>query len=155
MKLANDMLRKLSTNDAAREKQFRRKELPPGSFTALLSSVREAIQPLLMDLPAAQPNFQTISKEHDYCATIKKDRSMANCCKITGHRCIKGAGKANCMKTCKRGVPCSVLSEEMTFDVKERKTMFCFRVYTENTGSTKPSYMMDFYKSCSMRIPKQ
>ena len=72
MKLANDMSRKLNTNDAAREKQFRRKELTPGSFTALLSSVREAIQPLLVDLPAAQPNFQTISKEHYYCTIVEK-----------------------------------------------------------------------------------
>ena len=120
------------------------------SYQVDVSSVEDTES--LVVMPATQPNFQTISKEHDYCATIKKDCSMAKCCKITGYRCIKGAGKANCMKTCKRGVPCSVLSEEMIFDVKERKTMFCFSVYTKNTGSTKPSNMMDFYKSCSMRM---
>jgi len=31
----------------------------------------------------------------------------------------------------------------MTFDVKRRHTLFCYSVYTENTGSTKKSYELE------------
>ena len=44
--LANDILTRLSRNDAAREKQFNSAELAPASITDLLSTVREGIQPL-------------------------------------------------------------------------------------------------------------
>ena len=46
MQLANDILTSLSRNDAAWEKQFKSAELAPASFTDLLSTVREKIQPL-------------------------------------------------------------------------------------------------------------
>ena len=34
----------------------------------------------------------------------------------------------------------------MTFDVKEHLTLFCFAVYTKDTGSTKPSYELELLK---------
>merc|ERR1712217_606336 len=34
----------------------------------------------------------------------------------------------------------TVLSETMSFDVKEHVTMYCFSMWTKNTGSTKKSY---------------
>jgi len=34
----------------------------------------------------------------------------------------------------------------MTFDVVDRKSLFCFTVYTKDTGSTKPSYELDLIK---------
>ena len=50
------------------------------------------------------------------------------------------------LKTCAEGKQCTVLSEEMTFDVEERRPMFCYSVYTANTGSIKPSYELDTLK---------
>merc|ERR1712151_332778 len=83
----------------------------------------------------------------DHCSALKKDCSAAKCCKTTGYRCIKGgAAKPTCMKTCMKGKPCTVLTNKMTFDVKERKSLFCFSVYTENTGSTKKSYELELLK---------
>ena len=40
----------------------------------------------------------------------------------------------------------TILGEKMTFDVFDRKTLFCFSVYTENTGSTKPNYELELLK---------
>ena len=34
----------------------------------------------------------------------------------------------------------------ITFDVKEHKSLFCFAVYTKDTGSTKPSYELELLK---------
>ena len=50
------------------------------------------------------------------------------------------------MKECKPGEPCTILSEEMTFDMKERKSVFCFSVYTESTRRTKLSFELDLLK---------
>ena len=45
------------------------------------------------EVGAAQANFQSITKERDHCAALKKDCTSAKCCKITGYRCIKGSEK--------------------------------------------------------------
>jgi len=50
------------------------------------------------------------------------------------------------MKTCVKGEPCTVLTNKMSFDVHDRKSLFCFSVYTENTGSTKKSYELELLK---------
>ena len=56
------------------------------------------------------------------------------------------------LKTCAEGKQCTVLSEEMTFDVEERRSMFCYSVYTANTGSTKPSYELDTLKFALKKV---
>ena len=38
------------------------------------------------------------------------------------------------------------LVRKSTFDVNDRKSLFCFSVYTENTGSTKPNYESQLLK---------
>merc|ERR1712190_165999 len=102
---------------------------------------------LVAEVDSAQANFQAIGKERDHCAALKKDCSSAKCCKITGYRCIKGSEKlATCAKTCPKKGPCTVLGEKMTFDTHDRKSLFCFSGYTENTGSSKPSYELELLK---------
>merc|ERR1719191_236738 len=53
---------------------------------------------------------------------------------------LEKPGTAKCGPYCKPGKPCTVLSETMSFDVKEHVTMFCFALRTKNTGSTKKSW---------------
>ena len=38
------------------------------------------------------------------------------------------------------------LVRKSTFDVNDRKSLFCFSVYAENTGSTKPNYESQLLK---------
>ena len=86
----------------------------------------------------------------DYHWVVKADANavffpqklMNRICQTRGYRCIKSGKETEVkyLKTCAEGKQCTVLSEEMTFDVEERRSMFCYSVYTANTGSTKPSY---------------
>ena len=102
---------------------------------------------LVGEVDSAQPNLHMIKPERDHCAVLKIDCSSAKCCKTTGYRCIKGTETiAKCAKTCPKTGPCTLLGEKMTFDVFDRKTLFCFSVYTENTGSTKPNYELELLK---------
>ena len=51
-----------------------------------------------------------------------------------------------CSLSAEKNAPCTVLTNKMTFDVHDRKTLFCFSVYTANTGSSKPSYELELLK---------
>ena len=39
-----------------------------------------------------------------------------------------------------------MLTDTMTFDAPDRTSMYCYSVYTENTGSTNKSYALDLLK---------
>ena len=56
---------------------------------------------------------------------------------ITSALLMRKVGKY--AKYCKKGKPCAVMGETMTFDMKAHKTTYCFAVYTKNSGSTKKS----------------
>merc|ERR1712176_47672 len=116
------------------------------TYQATEAAVEDS-ESLVAEVDMAQPNFQAIGKENDHCATLKEDCSSAKCCKTTGYRCIKGSEKeAKCAKTCPKKGPCIVLSETMTLDTHDRTSLFCFSVYTENTGSSKPSHELELLK---------
>merc|ERR1712113_1359414 len=102
----------------------------------------------LSEMPAHQANWQAIKTERDLCAKSKgADCSVSKCCQTTGYRCISAGGaKATCALTCTKGKTCRVLSETMTFDTKHRTSMYCYSVYTANTGSTKKSYELELLK---------
>merc|ERR1712060_488265 len=72
---------------------------------------------------------------------------MGKCCKTTGYYCFqKGPGDAKCMKSCKKGVDsptCAVATTRVSFQEGEANSLFCFSVYTKDTGSTKPSYELE------------
>lgn len=88
-----------------------------------------------------QPNWQIVKKESDLCSTTKEDCMSTKCCKSSGFHCLKtGLNTAKCAKYCTKGKTCTVVSDQVTFNVKEQNTMFCFAVYTKNTGSSKVSH---------------
>jgi len=87
----------------------------------------------------AQPNWQITAKEADLCSTVKDDCSVTGCCKTTGYKCIKGKKESKCQKYCPKKGGCTVLGAKITFDTKERTSLYCFTVYTKDTGSTKKS----------------
>ena len=88
---------------------------------------------------SAQPNWQIHAKEADLCSKFTSDCAMTGCCKTTGYKCIKATKGGKCMKYCTEGKRCTVLGAKITFDTKERTSMYCFTVYTKDTGSTKKS----------------
>ena len=94
----------------------------------------------LLKVDPPLPNWQIVKKERDHCTAIRDECSTARCCKITGYRCFAQVSvKGKRSKHSEKGKPCTVLDETMTFDVKERVTLYCFAVYTKDTGSTKTS----------------
>ena len=50
--------------------------------------------------------------------------------------------KPTCALTCTKGKSCTTV----TFGTHDRTSMYCFSVYTENTGSTKKSYELELLK---------
>jgi len=88
-----------------------------------------------------QPNWQIVKKERDLCSAVTDDCMSTRCCKASGYHCLKtGDNKAKCSKYCPKGKTCTVVSDQITFNAVEHKSMFCFAVYTKNTGSTKVSH---------------
>jgi len=89
----------------------------------------------------SQNNWTITLKERDLCSSPKENCFTTKCCKSSSYKCmLERPGMAKCGPYCKPGKPCTVLSETMSFDVKEHVTMFCFALRTKNTGSTKKSW---------------
>merc|ERR1712066_682939 len=71
------------------------------------------------------------------------------CCQVSGHKCYtKSFGLAQCNETCTpglKGFSCGVVgSHSVPVQSKlDTKHLYCFAVYTDNTGSTKKSYELD------------
>lgn len=85
-------------------------------------------------------NFTVGGKERDHCSAETDNCIGTKCCKTSGHICLqKTSEKAQCAGACPETGPCNILAEQHFFDVKERRSTFCFAVYTGNTGSTKKS----------------
>ena len=94
----------------------------------------------LLKVDAPLPNWRIVKNERDHCTAIRDECSTAKCCKITGYRCFaQEIVKGKCSKYSGKGQPYTVLDETMTLDVKDHATLYCFAVYTEDTGDTKTS----------------
>jgi len=85
------------------------------------------------------PSYAACSKATENCATT-------GCCKTSGHKCFsKQNGLAQCNETCtpgKMGFTCDVLPNSRASVPVERglgQSLYCFAVYTKNTGSPTPS----------------
>lgn len=99
----------------------------------------------LAQINAAQPLWQIDTTERDLCSKTTENCLSTKCCKSTNFRCFaENATYAHCAKECKKG-SCEVLSRNMVLfsDTKPAKSLFCFAVYTANTGSTKTNYEKD------------
>lgn len=96
----------------------------------------------LAEIDAAQPLWQIDTTERDLCSKKKENCLSTKCCKVTNFRCFQeNATYASCARECTKG-SCEVLSREKVIfsNAKPATSMFCFAVYTANTGSTKTSY---------------
>jgi hypothetical protein len=114
-----------------------------GSHGASLAgaSIDQSVELTAGEVETGQPLWQINLKERDHCADTKDDCLAAGCCKTSGYHCLKtGTSTGKCSKYCPKGKSCTVVSGTMTFDVQEHTSMFCFSVFTQNTGSTKKSY---------------
>jgi len=76
------------------------------------------------------------------------------CCKVSGQTCYqKNPSWAGCRESCTPGVDgwsCGkpwTADKSMPVEYDPGTTMYCFAVYTENTGSTKKSYELDLLRS--------
>jgi len=79
-----------------------------------------------------------------YCSTYKEDCSSTGCCKVSGHKCFaKTSGEARCNETCtvgKAGFTCEIINpHSVPVNQALGQSLYCFAVYTQNTGSVKPS----------------
>merc|ERR1712242_651525 len=79
------------------------------------------------------PSFRNCSKAGDNCIST-------GCCQVSGHKCFtKGAGKAQCNKTCTAGVKgftCDIVNpHSVPVSAPLGQSLYCFSVYTENTGN--------------------
>lgn len=102
---------------------------------------------LYSTIDSTQPLWQIVTKERDLCSDYKSNCFDTKCCKTTGYYCFqKGPGDAKCMKSCKKGVDsptCAVATTRVSFQEGEANSLFCFSVYTKDTGSPKPSYELE------------
>jgi len=78
------------------------------------------------------------------CSTSKDNCLETGCCQISGHQCyVKSAGVGRCNSTCTPGVK-GFECGQPNFDSvpargEVRTDLYCFSVYTADTGSPKPS----------------
>jgi len=108
------------------------------------SSTEDGAFKQLAQIDSAQPNWQVDTAERDMCSKVGDNCLFTKCCKVTNYRCFKESSThATCAKTCPKG-SCEVLSRsKVDFDDTAGVSLFCFAVYTENTGSTKKNYELD------------
>jgi len=96
------------------------------------------------------PSMPACSKAGENCA-------QTGCCQITGHKCFtKGAGKAQCNETCtagKMGFTCDVVApHSVPVQTPLGSNLFCFSVYTENTGNeSKPNHELELLNIASRK----
>jgi len=88
------------------------------------------------------------------CSTWQDNCLSTGCCKVSGHKCFeKQPGEAHCNETCtpgKYGYTCAEPVQGknvMPVVASPGTTMYCFSVYTANTGSTEKSYELDLLKT--------
>jgi len=102
----------------------------------------------------SQPSWQISSTERDLCSSDKDNCFHTQCCKVAGHKCyLTGDAVAKCMEYCtigKDSADCTQLQNSQTMQIESpdtkqhpAETMFCFSVYTNNTGTPKKSYELD------------
>jgi len=85
-----------------------------------------------------------VKPKNDDCAKYSEDCLGPRCCAVTGYTCFKNRdGMGKCMKECTPGGTngtCEGVAPHMKPAEGKGLSLFCFAVYTENTGSTKVSH---------------
>merc|ERR1740139_621837 len=88
-----------------------------------------------------KPSFAACSKSGENCVST-------GCCQVSGHTCFTKKGSiAQCNETCAPGVKgftCGVVARHsVPVETVLGQRLYCFSVYTKNTGSPKPSTELD------------
>jgi len=89
-----------------------------------------------------------VKPAYEKCAQVKDDCSASACCAPSGYNCFENAaGRGVCMRECTPGGKngtCRGVAPNMREAVQvPGGSFFCFAVYTQNTGSTKPSQELE------------
>merc|ERR1719330_606084 len=89
-----------------------------------------------------------VKPAYEDCAQVKDDCLAAGCCAPSGYNCFKNArGQGRCMRECTPGGAngtCEGVAPHMKTAVEVPGfSLFCFSVYTENTGSDKVSHELE------------
>merc|ERR1719422_2861191 len=89
-----------------------------------------------------------VKPAYEECAQVKDDCLVAGCCAPSGYNCFKNArGQGRCMRECTPGGAngtCEGVAPHMKTAVETPGlSLFCFSVYTENTGSDKVSHELE------------
>merc|ERR1711994_679207 len=80
------------------------------------------------------------------CSKTTENCMASKCCEVSGYHCYaKTDTVAQCAKTCSPSASnlCTWVSETLQLlpdYMKPARSLFCFSVYAEDTGSPKPSY---------------
>jgi hypothetical protein len=116
------------------------------SKTDSVGNVSHTVE-LYSTINAAQPTWQIVTQERDLCTDTKGNCFHSKCCKTTGYHCFQtGDNLAKCMKNCtvgKDSSTCAVATTRVSFQEGQATTLFCFSVFTSDTGVPKPSYEME------------
>merc|ERR1712045_699550 len=98
---------------------------------------------------SGQFSWQIVPREREYCSNQKENCMATKCCDIAGYYCYeKNDTFAQCAKTCSPSANnlCRPASETLQLEPDyptPKRSLFCFSVYTENTGTTKKSTELD------------
>jgi len=81
---------------------------------------------------------------HDQCSGPKANCLATGCCQTAGYKCFTGLqpGVGKCMKKPCQGCT-EVAPKYVAVNEYPGMSLFCFSVYTNNTGSTKRSYELE------------
>jgi len=88
--------------------------------------------------------------KRETCSKMSEDCFATGCCDVVGYNCFTTKpGKAQCLKNCTPSATQSCTQPQGIMDpilqdaVPVGQTMYCFSVYTKDTGSSKPSYELE------------
>jgi len=108
----------------------------------------------VVQVTKSQPSWQITSTERDLCSSAKENCFQSQCCKVAGHKCyLTGDVVGKCMEYCvigKDSADCTQLQKSQTMQIESPDTrqhpadsMFCFSIYTKNTGTSKKSHELE------------
>jgi len=102
-----------------------------------------------------QLNAMAVTPPREECAKIGSNCIAQKCCKVTGYECYETKpGMGRCMKECVPGKDGTCFHQTVAMVPSKKSdvsysanTLFCFSVYTADTGSTKKSHELDLLRT--------
>jgi len=124
-------------------------------MTAAVAAVALPRMPLIADAEMIGQKEQRVQITPSFPACSKSGENClgSGCCQVTGHTCfLKNEKSAFCNETCstEKGWLCGIPPNGVASVPVQKiltKSLYCFSVYTSNTGSTKKSHELDLLKT--------